>query len=109
MGDNKYNDPALYRRMSEPFPDSETANDAVQAFFAGVEKLREQHRISDVLVLAEIGVMTDGTETRGAAQLFRGSRANIMPMLARAYGAERQRHEDDLALLMAAARGQARK
>jgi len=105
---DKIKNPALYRRMSEPFADGDTANTAIQAFFDDVDAAREKHRIADVLVLVEANMMTGNEETRGGAQLFRGDRANVLPMLARSYGEQRQIHEDDIALLMASSRRRVR-
>lgn len=97
--------PARYRRMSEPFDSREQANQAITEFFADVEAAREKHRISDVVVLVEVGMVVGDVETRASAQLALGSRAYELPMLARAFGAAQARHQNDLALILAQARG----
>jgi len=50
-------DPELYRKMSAPFPDAETANTALGAFFEEVYALREKHRIANVHVIASIAIL----------------------------------------------------
>lgn len=106
---DKINDPGLYRRMSEPFDDAAESNAALSSFFEAIEKLREEHGIPDVLVLCEVNVMIDGAETRGSARLMRGDSSAFLPMIARVYGEERQRYEDNMARLIAASRGKAAK
>lgn len=98
------NDPATYRALSEPFECRETANDAVSEFYEGVEALRRKYRISDLVLITEVGIVIDGEETRAASQLSLGSSGNHLPMLARAYGGARERHDSDLALMLAEAR-----
>ena len=44
------NDPDKYERLSQPFETQEEAEKAMKAFLKGVSKLREKHKISDVLV-----------------------------------------------------------
>lgn len=97
------NDPANYRRMSEPFRSGEEANEALSAFFDEVQAARERHRIADVVVLCEVPhaapVIEDGEyrgvkEVRGAAEMFLGDSARVLPMLAMGLGAERRRLDD---------------
>lgn len=102
------NDPTNYRRCSEPFADVEKANEALVAFFAEVKAACEKHRIADIAVLVEISHMLDGEEVRGSASSFHGDSARTLPMLAREFGAAQQRHEDQLALMIARARKAAR-
>jgi len=77
----KKNDPANYRRNSEPFPKVEQANEALAAFFEDVKIAREKHRISDE------------EELRGSASSFLGDHARVLPMLAREFGAAQLRAE----------------
>lgn len=104
MSDDVTNDPANYRRCSEPFDDIEQANEAISKFFAEVKVAREKHRISDVVVIVEVGHRLDGDEVRGSASSMLGDFNRVLPMVAREYGAAQQRHEERLALLIARAR-----
>lgn len=98
------NDPAAYRRLSEPFLTLDAANESLAAFFEAVRLARERHRISDVAVLCEVSHVIEGEEVRGGAQSFMGDSARVLPMLAREFGAAQQRHEDQIALTVAHAR-----
>ena len=100
----KRHDPALYRQMSIPFNTIDQANEALAAFFAEVAELRKKHRIADVVCLCEISHTLDGEEVRGSAHLHLGDVGAHLPMLAREYGAARQKHEDDMARLIANSR-----
>ncbi len=103
------NDPATYRRLSEPFPSVEEANEALAAFFRDVQAAREKHRIADVVVLVEISNVLDGEEVRGSASSFYGDSARVLPMLAREFGAAQQRHEEQIALTITRAREAAKR
>lgn len=97
--------PTLYRELSAPFEKTEDANAALKAFFAAVEEARKTHRIPDVVVLCEVNSISDaGEEVRGSASANYGDAANVTPMLAREYGASRERDEQRLALMIAHAR-----
>lgn len=102
------NDPKHYREMSMPFESVEAGNAALAAFFEDVKAARDKHRIADVAVLCEISHALDGDEVRGYASSHYGDSARQIMMLARAYGAEQQRHEEALALTIAHARKGAR-
>jgi hypothetical protein len=97
-------DPKLYREMSAPFDNGDDANAALQAFYEDVGAARKKHRISDVVVLCEIAHMLDGSEVRGSSSTMIGHSFNHLPMLAREYGAARQRHEDMLKHLISESR-----
>lgn len=103
------NDPANYRRCSEPFPTVEAANEALLAFFEEVRAARDRHRIADVLVLCEVSHVLDGEEVRGSAFAQHGDSARALPMLAREFGAAQQRHEEQIALIVARGRKAARR
>jgi hypothetical protein len=103
------NDPATYRALDVPFSDSDAANAAIEGFFSAVETLRREHKIADVIVIVECSMMTGDRETRGTARLALGASHNTLPMIARAYGEERQVHEEQLALTIASGRKRAAK
>jgi hypothetical protein len=98
-------DPKLYRELSAPFDKAEDANAALSAFFRAVDEARKVHRIADVVVLCEVNTIGDGVvEVRGSASASYGDMANVTPMLAREYGASRERDEQRLAAIIARAR-----
>ncbi len=99
---SKRHNPKLYRDLSKPFATHDEANASLQAFFADVERARELHKIPDVIVLCEITHGDD--EDRGSASMRLGSSLNVLPMLAREYGAARQEHEDLLQRVIAEAK-----
>lgn len=103
------NDPKHYREISVPFDSVEAANKALAAFFENVEAARNKHRIPDVVTLCEISHVLDGEELRGSASSFLGDSSRVVTILAREYGAEQQRHEERIALIMAHARKAVRK
>ena len=90
---NNAHDPALYRRMSEPFASIEEANEHVIPFFQELAELRKKYRIKDVSVVVECNVLDpDGKEEGSSgASLHLGHALNKLHMLAREYGAERER------------------
>lgn len=45
-------DPDLYARMAAPYASHEEAQAAITAFLEGVAKLREEHRIAEVVMIA---------------------------------------------------------
>lgn len=108
MATMKKNDPANYRRNSEPFQEIQQANEALAAFFEDVRIARDKHRIADVVVLCEIAHTLDGEEVRGSASSYLGDRGRVLPIIAREFGAAQQRHEEEIALLIAQARKSAR-
>lgn len=101
-------DPENYRRCSAPFLAAESANEALAAFFADVKAARDKHRISDVTVICEVSHLIDGEEVLGSASSSLGDSARVLPMLAREFGAAQQRHEDQIALIVARSRKAAR-
>ncbi len=103
------NDPKHYRDISGPFETIEAGNAALAAFFRDVETARDRHRIPDVTVLCEIAHVLDGEEIRGSASVSFGDNSRVVTMLAREFGAEQQRNEERLALIIARARKAARK
>lgn len=94
-------DPDRYARMAVPFESSTAANDAVAAFYKDVEDARERHKITDVLVLVEIShLVSSGATVQGSSSVSFGAWHNRLTMLARAYGAERERFEKAIAELI---------
>lgn len=68
------NDPALYRRLSEPVDSVETAAHRGQEFYQEVCKLREMYHIPDLVMAWGINAKDkDGKEKFVVASGFRGS------------------------------------
>lgn len=49
-----------YAKMSKPFASMEDAEKAVKNFHDGVKKLRQKHRIAEVVAISEVYVEIDG-------------------------------------------------
>lgn len=102
INDTPQPNPARYRELSAPFEDQDEASEALEAFFAEVAVARVKFGIADVILLCEIRV---GPEERPvASSLFLGSFTNRLPIIARAYGAARQEHEEMLGDVIAEGR-----
>lgn len=88
------NDPSLYRRMSEPFPDMKTTQAALDAFAEEVRVSREKHKIPDVVLITQFSwIGANGEECAAMAYGNNGNPQNNEAMLAHALGlcqAERQ-------------------
>ncbi len=56
-------DPALYRRLSEPYTSEEEANEAMDGFLKEMRTIREKWRIPEVHVAMGCNVTTDGEES----------------------------------------------
>lgn len=56
------NDPANYRRLSEPFPNQETAQRRIGEFWDAVAKLRNDMHITDVHIIVRVSVIYDANE-----------------------------------------------
>lgn len=81
-------DPAKYRRLSEPFEDNAEASAAMRGFVAAVWAAREKYGIPDVVVCMEcnVKVPVEGggwTEERAAAQANCGESTRVPMILAR--------------------------
>lgn len=59
--------PELYARMAEPYSTTEAADAAIESFFKDLAKLREQHRIPHVVVVAMAHVQPEGHDKATAA------------------------------------------
>lgn len=80
-------DPALYRRMSEPFESVAEATEAVEAFMAEVRAAREKHGIRDVSFVWQFGVCgSDGKESEYLGSAHIGDVAREVAMRAWALG-----------------------
>jgi hypothetical protein len=83
MGPN----PARYRRLAEPFSSSAAAHDAMNAFFAAVGKVREEHEIPDVVMGVRVGYISeDGEFLEFAASLNLGDSSKAEAIAAFTFG-----------------------
>lgn len=84
--------PALYRRMSEPFADKDEAHAATVAFFEELGELREKHRIRDVYVIMGFSWMDEDEELESILPMQYGDASKGPLLTAFAYGVECEEH-----------------
>ena len=95
-------DPALHRKLSEPFPSLEAANEALDNFQAEFRELRAKHRIPEVLVVVGVNVIyASGAEGRAMTTMFNGNSMLRTAMAAYAYGFCQQEDREFLNRLLA--------
>jgi hypothetical protein len=80
------NDPALNRKMKEPFPSQEAYAEAANAFIDGVRDLRQKHKIPNVLVVMTATAIIDGEEVTYIPTAFMGDPVSKEGMAAYVYG-----------------------
>lgn len=97
---NHWNDPATYRRLSEPFPSQAEAEKELDSFYEGVRALREKHRIRDVSLVCQVSAVTDSGEIELAGIRHLGDQHREVGMLAWALG----KAEEAFAAFVATAR-----
>ncbi len=88
-------DSEMYRKLCEPFPDTEAANDALRAFAVGVRELRIKHKIMDTLLCVRMNVIVGGDEIVAMQCFHNGSQSEMEAMAAYAMGdaaAQRQNY-----------------
>ena len=59
MPEDRIEDPGLYRRLSEPFPSFNAANDAINAFNVDLRAIREKHKIPDIVFVIAVSAIGD--------------------------------------------------
>lgn len=94
-----HNNPDLFHRMTEPFPDKEAVTAAVDGFVDQVRAARERHRIMNVLMVIEVA----GPEGPLVTQFSFGDTLQAEVLAAYALGSARQDRE---ALIARAMKGQ---
>ena len=96
----KINDPSLYRKLCEPFPSVEAADEAVRNFIAELRELRIKYKIPDIAMVIRLTGMTDrGTEGEMYLLAHHGDTNLEENMLAWGFGfaqAERQRRTAEM-------------
>lgn len=53
----EWDDPTLYRKMSEPYASKEEASEALNKFMAAVQDARQHNRIGNVVLMAVANVI----------------------------------------------------
>ena len=97
-----HNDPNNYRKMSEPFENTEIANGFVDKFFNLVEAARNDCHIADVHVILQFGVLSaDGKEGTAITSAHFGFSMNAAQMCAWSLGQEEANAKEVLRELMA--------
>ena len=92
------NDPATYRRLSEPFASVDEAEKAWMAFAAELRELRAKHRIADLLAVAGISfIAADGEESWLPIVLHNGDEMKAETLAAYAFGAEQANRQERIA------------
>jgi hypothetical protein len=74
-------DPALYRRLSEPFATAEELDAASTAFAAEIRALREKHRIPDVVYVMAANVKDGDGERMMLMSGNCGNPSMVAPLL----------------------------
>lgn len=87
-------DPGLYRKLSEPFPDANAMNSALNAFSEELRSLREKHHIADLIVISCASYIDGTSEVSAIHASHNGDPMMALPLLAHAYGAELERHKN---------------
>jgi hypothetical protein len=92
-------DSARYERCSQPHENAATLNEALQAFCDGVSALREEHRVTNVVLIIESSYRdADGIPVTGQSHFQLGDMLHHELMVARTLGklqGERQRLVSD--------------
>lgn len=93
-------DEARFRQCAEP-RSREEITAAMDAFHEAVSAARLEHRIRNVYVVADIAVLeSDGQESTAQVSFSYGAAWMALPLVAAAYGSEKQRHVEMLAKLL---------
>lgn len=78
MSEERIDDAELYARMAAPYDDNQSAAAALERFMEGVSRLREEHRIADMMVIAVV----HGPADMLSSSMTRGSREHSAAMAA---------------------------
>lgn len=94
-----FSDHENYRRMREPYPSVDAANESLQKFSEAVYEIRNKHRIAECTVIMSIPVIDErGDEGEAMLAWHFGDSSRELPNLARAYGKAQAEYEDKLRL-----------
>ena len=93
--------PKLYRELSEPFPNEDAAEKALESFREELETLRAKHKIADVIAVLQVNALSkDGEEGVMTATVSFGNALRKLLMLAQALGREQQLLESSINALV---------
>ncbi len=84
------NDLANYRKMCEPYPDNETADANLSAFFDAVEKARKEYGVMDVHIIVKVNILQAGEECLAMANAHFGNTLEAAGMCAWSLGKEQE-------------------
>lgn len=91
-----------YRALSVPKESPEAANADIEAFFKAVRELRQQFKLTDVLLVASVNVLYPGKgEGRAMTYAHFGDSREAETMAAYVYGAEGAERREMMAHLCA--------
>jgi len=91
-------DPKLYRKLSEPFPSVDEAENAAQAFAKDLRELRAKHGMQDVLASVGISfIAEDGNESFQILVMHNGDELKSEMLAAYAFGHEQSRRQERIA------------
>ena len=93
------NDPALYRKLCEPYESREAVDKPLAAFIDDVRAAREKHGVPDVTILFQVVAMIDGEEIRLGGMHHSGNPMAGLQMLAEHYGRQSALWESELVRL----------
>jgi hypothetical protein len=80
-------DPANYRKMSEPIPSQEEANKQLAGFMEAVEKARNEFHMQDVHVIVKMNIINaQGNEQGALSSAHFGHELESAPMCAWSLG-----------------------
>ncbi len=92
---NSTNDPKLCREMSLPFDSVDDVTKATNGFINGVEALRREFKMADVLIiLSNSNLNEEGEEDPYATMVQFGDRKNGLFMAAMAFGNLKKEHDE---------------
>ena len=80
------NNPALYRKLSEPFASRDAGNVALEAFAKDLSELREKHHIADLVCVLSVNAMEECDEGAMSATMNFGDPLKVPILLAQALG-----------------------
>lgn len=91
------NDPANYRRVSEPFASQEEAQKAIDTFLDDeVAELRNKHRIKDVHICIEVHAITESGEVGMGMAAHLGDPSKALQMVASEFGLQKKMWDDSI-------------
>lgn len=105
---NPVNDPKTFALCAVPHRDKAAGEAAANAFLEELRELRKKHRIKNLYTVIEVDALVDGEAVPFTLSQFCGDSTAALPMVARAYGMERERHETLIAKLIQHGRESAR-